>query len=72
MYQNGLQRQKFIKSMQTCTKKLEIFNLKGDIDYRIKNIIDFDNKVKIYIQKKILLELLIITFHLITIKAIKS
>ena len=40
LYQDGLQRQKFIKSMQACTTKLEIFNLKGDIDYRIKNIID--------------------------------
>ena len=55
LYQNGLQRQKFIKSMLACTKKLEIFNLKGDIDYRIKNIIDPDIKSKnIYTEKDII------------------
>ena len=55
LYKDGLQRQKFIKSMQACTKKLEIFNLKGDIDYRIKNIIDPDsNKKNIYSEKDII------------------
>ena len=55
LYKDGLQRQKFIKSMQTCTKKLEIFNLRGDIDYRIKNIIDFDNNCKnTYSEKDII------------------
>jgi len=55
LYQNGLQRQKFIKSMQACTKKLEIFNLKGDIDYRVKNIIDPDIKKRnIYTEKDII------------------
>ncbi len=52
LYQDGLQRQKFIKSMQVCTRKFEIFNLKGDIDYRIQNIIDLNsnnsNKKNIY------------------------
>tara|TARA_B100002052_G_scaffold276791_1_gene281752 strand:+ start:3115 stop:4170 length:1056 start_codon:yes stop_codon:yes gene_type:complete len=55
LYQDGLQRQKFIKSMQACTTKLEIFNLKGDIDYRIKNIIDLDsNKNNIFLEKDII------------------
>ena len=46
LYQDGLQRQKFIKSIQNCTKKLEIFNLNGDTDYRTKNIIELDSNKK--------------------------
>ena len=54
LYQDGLQRQKFIKSMQICTRKLGIFNLNGDTDYRTKNIIDLDNNKKnIYSDKDI-------------------
>ena len=56
LYRDGLQRQKFIKSMQNCTKKLEIFNLRGNIDYRIKNIFDLEksNKKNIYSEKDII------------------
>jgi cell division protein ZapE len=54
LYKDGLQRQKFIKSMQVCVRKLKIFNLNGDIDYRTKNIIDLDsNKKNIYSDKDI-------------------
>ena len=54
LYQDGLQRQKFIKSIQNCTKKLDIFNLNGDTDYRTKNIIELDsNKKNIYSEKDI-------------------
>ncbi len=54
LYKDGLQRQKFIKSMEFCTAQLDIFNLKGDVDYRTKNIIDIkSNKINIYTEKDI-------------------
>ena len=37
LYQNGLQRQKFIKSINIFADKIKIFKLEGDIDYRTKN-----------------------------------
>ena len=58
LYKDGLQRQKFIKSMQACTKKLEIFNLAGDIDYRTKNIIESANNKKNTFDKKDIIKLI--------------
>jgi len=39
LYKDGLQRQKFLKSMKILKEKMNIFNLQGEIDYRLKNII---------------------------------
>ncbi len=44
LYQNGLQRQKFIKSMNIFADKIKIFKLEGDIDYRTKNLIELNKK----------------------------
>ena len=46
LYKDGLQRQKFIKSMHACVEKLDIFKLDGGIDYRTRNIIELDNDKK--------------------------
>ncbi len=46
LYKNGLQREKFIKSIMMCSKKLEVFKLDGQIDYRSRNIIDITNNKK--------------------------
>jgi Predicted ATPase len=42
LYKDGLQRQKFLKSINLLKEKIEIFKLKGDIDYRTRNIIELD------------------------------
>ena len=44
LYIDGLQRQKFMKSINFLKTKIEIFHLKGDIDYRTKKIIKMDYK----------------------------
>ena len=44
LYQNGLQRQKFIKSMSIFADKIKIFKLEGDVDYRTKNLIELNKK----------------------------
>ena len=44
LYIDGLQRQKFMKSINFLKTKIEIFHLKGDIDYRTKKIINMDHK----------------------------
>ena len=42
LYKDGLQRVKFLKSINLLKEKIEIFKLKGNIDYRTRNIIKFD------------------------------
>ena len=42
LYKDGLQRQKFIKSMNIFSDKIKIFKLEGDVDYRTKNLIDLN------------------------------
>ena len=44
LYKDGLQRQKFLKSINLLKEKIEIYELEGDIDYRSKNIIELDKK----------------------------
>tara|TARA_B100000886_G_scaffold50493_1_gene31078 strand:+ start:148 stop:1197 length:1050 start_codon:yes stop_codon:yes gene_type:complete len=44
LYIDGLQRQKFMKSINFLKTKIEIFHLKGDIDYRTKKIVNMDHK----------------------------
>jgi len=52
LYKDGLQREKFIKSIMTCTEKLKIFKLDGEIDYRSRNIIDI-SRGKDYLYSEI-------------------
>ena len=42
LYENGLQRQKFIKSMNIFADKIKIFKLEGDVDYRTQNLIELN------------------------------
>ena len=42
LYKDGLQRQKFIKSMNLFVNKIKIFKLEGDVDYRTKNLIELN------------------------------
>ena len=44
LYKDGLQRQKFLKSINLLKEKIEIYKLDGGIDYRTKNIIELDKK----------------------------
>ena len=44
LYKDGLQRQKFIKSMNIFSDKIKIFKLEGDVDYRTKNLIELNKK----------------------------
>ena len=44
LYKDGLQRQKFLKSINLLKEKIEIYELDGGIDYRTKNIIELDKK----------------------------
>ena len=46
LYREGLQREKFIKSFDKVLTKIKIFNLEGEIDYRTRNIIEFQNNKK--------------------------
>lgn len=44
LYIDGLQRQKLMKSINFLKTRIEIFHLKGDIDYRTNKIINLDHK----------------------------
>tara|TARA_X000000368_G_scaffold362371_1_gene307025 strand:- start:2105 stop:3145 length:1041 start_codon:yes stop_codon:yes gene_type:complete len=44
LYKNGLQRQKFLKSINILKDKIEIYKLEGNIDYRSRNIIELNKK----------------------------
>ena len=47
LYKNGLQREKFIKQMQSLGDDLFVYEFIGEKDYRIRNInLDFSNKLK--------------------------
>ena len=46
LYKDGLQRQKFIKSMDILKEKILVYKLEGDLDYRTKNFIEVDDKTK--------------------------
>ena len=46
LYKDGLQRQKFIKSMDILKEKILVYKLEGDIDYRTKNFIEVDDNIK--------------------------
>lgn len=46
LYKEGLQREKFIKSFDKVLTKIKIFNLEGEIDYRTRNIIEFEDYKK--------------------------
>ena len=62
LYKNGLQRQKFINSIDVCLEKLEIFELDGEIDYRTKNIIELDKNEKKFFSEKDIFELITFNF----------
>ena len=55
LYKDGLQRQKFLKSINILKEKIEIYELDGGIDYRTKNIIKLDKKDSkvVFSEKKI-------------------
>ncbi len=46
LYKEGLQREKFIQSFDKVLTKIKIFNLEGEIDYRTRNIIEFEDYKK--------------------------
>ena len=55
LYKNGLQRQKFMNSMSTIKNSLNIYELKGEKDYRTRNIYEINNDVvKIFTDNDIL------------------
>mgnify|MGYP001175799671 CR=1 FL=1 len=56
LYKDGLQREKFLKSINFLKEKIEVFKLKGNIDYRTRNIIKFDknSNEEIFSEDKIL------------------
>ena len=53
LYRDGLQRKKFIDSMQTLKQRLEIYKLDGQIDYRSKRILENNNEEKYFSDEKI-------------------
>ena len=58
LYKDGLQREKFIKLIKICSKKLEIFMLDGKIDYRLRNIIDTNHIEQYSYSEKDILNLI--------------
>ena len=46
LYKEGLQREKFIKSFDKVLTKIKIYNLECEIDYRTRNIIEFEDYKK--------------------------
>ena len=44
LYQNGLQRQMFIKNMSILQESLNVYKLDGEMDYRARNIINSNAK----------------------------
>ena len=56
LYKNGLQRKKFIDTLKISMKDIDIYNLKGDTDYRTRNIIGINtlDQQKSYSDKDIL------------------
>ena len=61
LYPNGLQRDKFINSMSVLRDKLNYFQLKGDLDYRLRNIINQHSKESSMIEIQSFIESLFIT-----------
>ena len=61
LYPNGLQRGKFINSMSVLRDKLNYFQLKGDLDYRLRNIINQHSKESSMIEIQSFIESLFIT-----------
>ena len=45
LYKNGLQRQKFMNSMANIKNSMSIYELKGEKDYRTRNIYKVNNEV---------------------------
>ena len=43
LYKDGLQRQKFLTSINAFLENIKIFKLDGEVDYRTKNIIQVNN-----------------------------
>ena len=46
LYKDGLQRKKFLKTIEFIDKNFEIFHLLGAEDYRLKEIAQFDSSTK--------------------------
>ncbi len=61
LYPNGLQRDKFINSMSVLRDKLNYFQLRGDLDYRLRNIINQHSKESSMIEIQSFIESLFIT-----------
>jgi len=62
LYKNGLQREKFIRSIKFIESDFFYFNLKGSQDYRAKNIDNFLNLRREEINDKTIQEFLKINF----------
>ena len=70
LYKDGLQRQKFMDSMKTIKNNLHIYELKGLIDYRTRNIHKFENTVSDKISgDKDILDLIEVSFSQIIFKS---
>ena len=53
LYKDGLQRQKFMDSIKFLKERVDIHELKGDIDYRTRNIIQLNNNNDTYSEENI-------------------
>ena len=53
LYEDGLQRQKFMSSIKFLKDRVNIHQLNGDKDYRTRNIIQLSNKNNIYSEEDI-------------------
>ena len=61
LYPNGLQREKFINSMSVLRDKLMYFKLRGDLDYRLRNIVKQHSKESSIIEIQSFIESLFIS-----------
>ena len=53
LYKDGLQRKKFLDSMEILQQKVEVFELNAGIDYRTKTIMEFTSVKKNYTDEEI-------------------
>ena len=63
LYKDGLQRAKFLKTIEFINKKFFIYNLSGFEDYRLKEIAKFDSSVEDKNSDKSVKDLLLKTFN---------
>jgi cell division protein ZapE len=64
LYKNGLQREKFIEVMKFMQEKVEVFELQGEHDYRLRNIYEITKESHDSDSNKQIRSIIKLNFHI--------